>query len=243
MDTCDVSSFDKYINLMKRQQEVLQAARKRSGECPRDRRSRLQLVERFMMQHMLDQLRISDKRETHDLHSTFVSSPYLPSIAPLKDLKKLFIQDLRLETHHSGTYILLRSITPPTRMTAIMSIMEDEKEEAIMLQVYQQAEEKERPVADILKEKDIVLIKEPYFKIMGDGEYGLRVDHVSDIMWIEAGDERVPLPWYPQIKDSDKTANDWKLEGNENMKRDKYWSAIHRYAFEVVYGPDCSHMV
>jgi hypothetical protein len=62
-----------------------------------------------------------------------------------------------------------------------------------------------------------VLIKEPYFKIIGDGEYGLRVDHASDIVWVEE-DKRIPLQWRLRIGDLDKSADDWKLEGNEKMK-------------------------
>ena len=46
-------------------------------------------------------------------------------------------------------------------MTAIMPIVEDEEEAAIMLQIYQQAEQQDRPATDILKRNDIVIIKEP----------------------------------------------------------------------------------
>jgi hypothetical protein len=233
MDTCDVSEFSEYAKLMNRQQHALQAARKRQGECPTDRRSRQQLVEMFMMQYMANQMRSLDTREVLQVHSSFIPSPYLPSIAPMKDLKELFIKDLRLETHHRGNYLLLRSITPPNRMAAIMAIMEDGKESAIMLQIYQQDEEKDRPATDILRVKDIVLIKEPYFKIMGDGEYGLRVDHASDIIWVEE-DERVPLQWRLRISDLDKSADDWKLEGNDNMKRGEYWTAMRRYALNLL---------
>ena len=233
MDTCDVSGFNEYVKLMKRQQHALQAARKRQGECPKDRRSRQQLVEIFMVRYMVKQIQSLDKRDVSHVHSSFIPSPYLPSIAPLKDLKKLFIKDLRLETHHRGNYLLLRSITPPNRMTAIMTIMEDEKEEAIMIQIYQQDEEKDRPATDILREKDIVLIKEPYFKIMGDGEYGLRVDHASDIIWVEE-DKRIPLQWHLRIIDLNKSADDWKREGNENMKRGEYWTAIRRYVLNLL---------
>lgn len=128
-----MSEFNDYVKLTKRRQHALQAARKRQGECPTDRRSRQQLFEMFMMQYMVKQMRSLDTREVSHVHSSFIPSLYQPSITPLKDLKELFIKDLRLETHHRGNYILLRSITPLDRMTAIMAIMENEKEEAIML--------------------------------------------------------------------------------------------------------------
>ena len=145
----------------------------------------------------------------------FLPPPYLPSIAPLEELKKIFIKDLRLETNHRGDYLLLRLITHPARMTAIMAIVEDEREDAVLLQLYQQDDKKVRPATSILKHNDIVIIKEPYFKVIGDGEYGLRVDHVSDLVRIELCDERVPRQWTPRVVDLDKTVDDWKLEGNE----------------------------
>lgn len=228
MDTYDVSGLAEYEELMKRQKHTLEAARARQGEAPKDRRSRQQLVDTFMMQYTMHKLRELQPSNQFQLHSSFVPPPYLPSIAPLEKLKQLFIKDLRLETHHRGKYLLLQSITPPNRMTAIMAIMEDEKTDVVMLQLYQQPVEKDRPATESLNERDVVLIKEPYFKIMGDGEYGLRVDHVSDIIRIEENDGKIPLQWRKRIMNLDKTANDWKLEGNDAMKREQYWSAVIR---------------
>ena len=97
-----------------------------------------------------------------------------------------------------------------------------------MLQLYQQDDKKVRPAANILKHNDIVIIKEPYFKVIGDGEYGLRVDHVSDLVRIELCDKRVPRQWTPRVVDLDKT-DDWKLEGNEAMGTEQYWVAVQKY--------------
>lgn len=103
------------------------------------------------------------------------------------------IKDLRLETHHRGNCLLLRSITPPNKMTAIMVIVEDEMKDAVMLQLYQQVDKMHRPATSILNQNDVCLVKEPYFKVMADGNYGLRVDHVSDLVKIEPRDQRVFL--------------------------------------------------
>lgn len=70
-------------------------------------------------------------------------------------------------------------------MTAIMAVMEDENGDVILLQLYQQEDERNRAAADIIKVCTILLVKEPYFKVMGDGEYGLRVDHLSDVILLE----------------------------------------------------------
>jgi tetratricopeptide (TPR) repeat protein len=232
MDIYDVSGSEQYLQVLTRQKEVLKAARARQGEHPKDRRPRSELVGNFMIQHTRQQLLTSDFT---NLHSSFVPPPYQPSTTPLEKLKQMFIEDLRLETHHRGSYLLLRSITPPNRMTAIMAIVEDEMKDAVMLQLYQQDDKIDRSATSILNQNDVFLVKEPYFKIMADGDYGLRVDHVSDLVKIEPRDQRVPLQWSPRVLNLDKTASDWKLEGNDAMRERKYWIAIQRCLFTPSY--------
>lgn len=67
-------------------------------------------------------------------------------------------------------------------MTAILVIAEDEKEDAVLLQLYQQKPEEQQLATNVVKYGDMLIVKEPYLKITGDGGYGLRVDHVSDLI-------------------------------------------------------------
>jgi hypothetical protein len=232
MDTYDVSTSNQPLQLLATQKEVLKAARARQGERPKDRRSRGELVNNFMIQRTIQQMKQSKTRDaTTEMHTSFISPPYSPSVAPLKELKQTFIEDLQLETHHRGNYLLVRSITPPNRMTAIMAIVEDEREDAVMLQLYQQDDENDRPATSVIKQNDVFLVKEPYFKVMADGEYGLRIDHLSDLVRIGVRDERLPKQWSPRVFDVSKTADDWRLEGNDAMRRHQYWIAIERYVF------------
>jgi len=62
----------------------------------------------------------------------------------LRRLKKLYLKDLHLETHHRGFYALLRVATPPITMTAVMAIIEDEKDDGVVFQLYQQEDEDHR---------------------------------------------------------------------------------------------------
>ncbi|KAN0087063.1 hypothetical protein V8E54_000751 [Elaphomyces granulatus] len=230
MDTYDVSSLDYYLKLLNKQKKNLKAAKARQGERPEDRMSQQDLVNGFEMHLAVQQIHEWTTAPTERMmHSSFLPPPYLPSIAPLEELKQTFIKDLRLETHHRGAYLLLRSITRSNRMTAIMAIMEDEREDALMLQLYQQDDRKDRPATSILKQNDIVIVKEPYFKVMADGQYGLRVDHVSDLVRVEPCDKRVPGQWAPRISDLDKTVDDWDVEGNEAIKAEQYWLAVQNY--------------
>jgi hypothetical protein len=144
----------------------------------------------------------------------------------MTQLRCVAIKDLQLETHHRGTYLLLRSITPPSRMTAIMALMEDENGDVIMLQLYQQEDEDTRAAADIVDVGTLLLVKEPYFKVMGHGKYGLRVDHLSDIIHLERDDARIPDVWQPRLVEIERSTESLKIKGNLAMQEGRYWDAI-----------------
>ncbi|TVY56830.1 hypothetical protein LCER1_G002327, partial [Lachnellula cervina] len=227
MDTNDVSDIDQYIKVLDAQKKTLKAAEARTGQQPIERKTRSQLIHRHQL--VAIQAKMQQFRSEHHVQSTFLPPPYPPSTAALEALTPIFIRDLRLGTHHRGKYLLVRSATGPDRITAIMNIVEDEQEDAIMMQLYQQPEEIIRPASSIVTTGDIFLIKEPFFKVMGDGEYGLRIDHVSDILRIDARHRMCPNKWCPRFYDLDKTADDWKQEGNIAMGMNKHWEAIESY--------------
>ncbi len=95
-----------------------------------------------------------------------------------------------------------------------MAIIEDENCDAIMLQLYQQEDKDTRAATDIVDVGTLLLVKEPYFKVTGDGEYGLRVDHLSDIVHLERDDARIPDVWQPGLVEIERSAESLKIKGN-----------------------------
>lgn len=160
------------------------------------------------------------------IHSSFIPPAYQPCTTSVAELRRVVIADLQLETHHRGTYLLLRSITPPKRMTGILALMEDEKDDVILLQLYQQEDEDTREATNIVNVDTILLLKEPYFKVMGDGDYGLRVDHLSDVIHIDKDDTKIPQRWQPRLIEVGETADTLKLRGNTAMGEARYQDAI-----------------
>ncbi|TVY48488.1 Histone-lysine N-methyltransferase, partial [Lachnellula occidentalis] len=236
MDTNDVSDIHQYIQILHFQKRNLKAAEARTGQQPIDRKTRGQLIEKHrlaVMQAMMQQLQPND----HQVHSSFLPPPYPPSTATLESLTPIFISELRLGTHHRGKYILVRSATGPARMTAIINVIEDEREDAVVMQLYQQPEEMIRPASSIATTGDVFLIKEPFFKVMVDGEYGLRIDHVSDLVRIDTRHSLCPNKWCPRLYDLDKAADDWKQEGNVAMGLKKHWEAIESYTIALSSDP------
>ena len=168
MEVEDVSNIPRWMDMLAKQKAALESAHNRKGERPKDRYSRDQLISRFMA-HYSRKATLTAQNNQHLIHSSFVPPPYLPSNMSVNDLKEMSVRDLRLETHHRGKYLLLKAVTPPNVMTAVMMIMEDGLKEGVILQLYQQETLDERVVRDAFQINNVCIIKEPYFKIMADG--------------------------------------------------------------------------
>lgn len=225
MDVDDVSGLEQFTALLSKQKQTLEVAKKRKGQRPKDMKPLGLLIHDFIVVHISQ--KTMDHR--HMIHHSWVGEPYPPSVAPLPTLKKLHIDEMQLETHHRGFYALLRVATPPNVMTAVMVIVEDEKENGVLLQVYQQEDTEYGLAEDIAQVGGVCIVKEPYFKTMGSGECGLRVDHVTDVLWLAQDDDRIPLRWAPRIGEVDKTAKEMKEEGNAALKARNLNKAVKCY--------------
>ncbi len=167
MDVEDVSGIEQWMQMLAKQKAALENANKRKGERPRDRKPLNQLVTQYMASYA--RTAMMKMQQSHMMYHSFVAPSYLPSIAPFEKLKKVFLTDLKLQTHHMDTYVLLRVATPAFSMTAVMAILEDEMGDGVMLQLYQQVDQHDRAAEDVVKLKSVCMIKEPYFKVMNDG--------------------------------------------------------------------------
>ena len=224
MEVDDVSNEPQWFQLLKKQKAVLQAASKRKGERPTNRKSLERLVNEFTSQYMNTKLMMAS-RDLHMFHTSFVPPSYQPSVAPFVELEKTTLKNLKLETHHRGRYILLRTATPGLMMTAVMAVMEDENGDGVVLQLYQQQDDSYRTAEQVLPEKSSWIVKEPYYKVMSDGEYGIRVDHISDLVQLSAHDERTPAAWQPRISELEQDAMALKEDGNRALKAGKMYEA------------------
>jgi tetratricopeptide (TPR) repeat protein len=110
-------------------------------------------------------------------------------------------------------------------MTGVMVIVEDEKGDVLLVQLYHQEEDE---AEDVLVEGMVLILKEPYLKLMSDGNYGLRVDHLSDVVFLSANDDRIPSSWRRELAESG-TALTWKTKGNNHFNKSAYRSAIEWY--------------
>lgn len=236
MDTHDVSNIDQYARSLEAQKEILKAAKKREGEIPRDRKTRDEIVEQqeiSAVENRLLHLHTEKQQKGLQINSSFLPPPYPPSIIPLDKLTPIYIDELRLGIHHRGRCLLVRVASTPNRMTSIMAAVEDERDAAVVLQLYQQPDEHVQPLSSIICKGDVLIVKDPFFKIMGDGEYGVRVDHVSDLMYIDGNHKLCPQKWKKSASDIHKSADSWKQAGNIAMRKKQHWEAVRWYKLRL----------
>lgn len=105
-----------------------------------------------------------------------------------------------------------------------MNAVEDENGGCDFIQLYNM--DQNRDPRKILPEGQVLIVKEPFYKANITGGTSIRVDHVSDVMFLSADDSRVPLKWQSRITSVDKTAADWKEEGNVSFRDGQFTEAI-----------------
>lgn len=225
MDT-DLNTGD-LSELNKRQRQLFLEAQSRKGECPRDRPSKddfyLSFMKRIEATGALPQPPTDFK-----VPVAVMPFGYPPCISPMSSLENINIKDLRLETHHRGRRLLIRTITPSIRTMGVMSVVEDEEGEATTLYLYQQDSETVRKATQVVSVGTIFQVKEPYFTIMENREYGIRVDHVSDIVEVDETAAIVPWKWRLLGSAEFVSADALKEEGNAAIRRGDPWIAIKK---------------
>ncbi|KAJ3535514.1 hypothetical protein NM208_g7101 [Fusarium decemcellulare] len=225
MDIKDVSDEDHYLAFMRHVQSAAERAAGRKGQLVRDHPPPLLLESSFMMKFHGSP--IGPQSDENTVSTTQVPAPYPPCIVPAEDLKPISIAEMRLETHHRGKKVVLRVLTPPDRLTAVMAIVEDQMRTAVLLQLYHQPVEAVVPAKEILASDMVFILKEPFFKCATDGSYSLRVDHPSDIIWLNEGDERIPANWAPSVIKLNKDSKNLRMQGNDAVQGQQ-WAEAHR---------------
>ncbi|OAA49156.1 Tetratricopeptide-like helical [Beauveria brongniartii RCEF 3172] len=135
---------------------------------------------------------------------------------------------MRYFTHHRGHKILLRVCTEAHRVPALSVVVEDEQEQAIVLRLENQPDEKTIPSRQYLSKGTVLLLKEPFLQVENSGrQFTLRVDHVSDLIWLHGDDERIPIAWRPRISETDSVKT--RLRGNDFFNKNELGNALQHY--------------
>ncbi|CVL00657.1 related to TPR domain protein [Fusarium proliferatum] len=196
---------------------------------------------------------VEDQMEV--LPITTVEAPYLPCTIPEKDLKPISISEMRLETHHWGSKVLLHKLSTIDRHEAIMFIVEDQAGTAVLLKLYHQPLEKEISCNWTMLDYHMCIVKNPFFQRVNDTispnfsqipqlYYSLRVDHPGDIIPVRHGDGRIPEAWKVDPCRDGKTSHGHRDHGNKAFRNKNWAEAHHSYseALDVAETPQDKQM-
>ncbi|KAM3510550.1 hypothetical protein MY11210_005803 [Beauveria gryllotalpidicola] len=201
-------------------------AQLRNGQLVHDHPPSDSIVARFSA------MRVS-QNGSHATQGTLVSTtqlppPYPPSDRLVDNLRPIYIKQMRLGEHHRGSKVIVRVLTPPMRINAIMVVAEDLEGTAVTLQLYH------HPSADVVHSEEVInvgnvlIIKEPFFKCTTDNSYSLRVDHLSDVVWLEPFDSRVPDVWKTAVPKM--ISETVRVQGNEAVRKKCWAKALRLYS-------------
>ncbi|KAL4733275.1 hypothetical protein BDV11DRAFT_210334 [Aspergillus similis] len=241
MDVHNVFATEQYFHLLQVQKQTLRNAQSHRGQRWKAIKSRDEVIMSFQINHIMGRQDAFARSDTPKIQTSFLPLAYPPCTATMADLKKVAISDLRLETHHRGSYVLLRAVTPTSVMTGILVIVEDEASDVLLLQLYNQEEQLVKDGRLVVG--TVILVKEPYLKVMADGSYGIRVDHVSDVKFLSEHDEQIPLAWRQKVTEIDISANDWKLKGNKWFDKGSYHLANDCYSRALESSPSAEEAI
>ncbi|KAK0934192.1 hypothetical protein LTR29_014241 [Friedmanniomyces endolithicus] len=210
-----------YAALLQKQKQLTLDAQGRKGKKATNKHGRAFL-------EMLFANKTKPSPEGCWVRTCFISYAYPASTTPLAQLRPILISDLRLETHHHGKVLFLRTIGHPTRILAVQNAVEDQSGGVDRLAVYNT--HPTTPIEQILPKHALFALREPFYKATVDGGYTIRVDHPSNLIRLQAGDERVPAAFSPRLVELDKEAEGLKADGNAAYGRKEYCAAVMLYS-------------
>ncbi|RPA91718.1 hypothetical protein L873DRAFT_1712802 [Choiromyces venosus 120613-1] len=211
---------DRWSVYFNRAEIILKAAEGRKGQKPLFKPSRATAI----YAHNACSSRTQSRAAGTTLIATNIAyNEHPPCITPFDALEKKYLDDLWLELAHRGSYVILRAVVNPNKYVSISIIAEDENGEVELVQIYNQ-DDRRLPVS-IVPEGQVFIVKEPFFKTTSGGGTSIRVDHVSDIVFLDGEDERIPEKWRPRLRLLARRPLDWKEDGNRFYGGKQYFEA------------------
>lgn len=114
----------------------------------------------------------------HNIRTCYIAPAYPPSTVEVRNLKPITLSELRLETHHAGRVLLVRTFTKSQRLVSVQAGIEDELGDVDTLALYN-ADPKTKP-NQVLPKDTVYAIKEPFYKASAGGGYLVRIGKSSN---------------------------------------------------------------
>jgi hypothetical protein len=154
-------------------------------------------------------------------------SPYTPSRSSPSEARKTRIKGLRIESRDLEEVLLLRTLTNPYVYSSSITIVEDEHGDAARLTV---CNLEDNMIDPVIAEGQVLAVKQPCWSVASEGGFHIRVDHPSDLVFLDSRSEILPSTWRKALEiNGTRTAADWKKEGDVMFLKKRFRTALDRY--------------
>lgn len=153
----------------------------------------------------------------------------------LSSLETISLRDLKLDIHHRGRALILRTFCEPKRMASIMTAVEDKNGDVDRVALYNFPINKS--IDRILPKNTILAIKEPYYTSSMDGGVLVRIDHPSDLIQLRSDSSSIPSSLMPVLMPS-LTPTQLKEKGNQAFKQCDWQSAVEYWSTALGFKQD-----
>ncbi len=179
----------------------------------------------------------NDKEEI--LKTAYACNPFAPCTRGLTELRGMTQSELRLDSHHRGRFIALRTVSKAVRWGLVDVLAEDVKGEVVIVHLHCMEHEERRRVGELVPEGTVMFITEPFLNVPWPGsDYVIRVIHLSDVKMVDAFDPLTqghPAGWGGDV--ATLKAEEEKAKGNDAMKARKWNKAVKFYS-RALLAPD-----
>lgn len=155
----------------------------------------------------------------------YVGEPYQPCIVALSSLKAISLRDLKLETHHRGRFLVVKTFCEPMRIASIINAVQDQNGDVDRIALHNFPVNVH--INGIIPKDVIFAVKEPYYTLAIDGRVIIRIDHPSDLVRLHSDSTFVPSSMLSTPVPCPSAA-EMKELGNAAFKR-RDWQTAEEY--------------
>ena len=154
------------------------------------------------------------------------------------DMKPITIKEMSLGTTYKNKYIKLEIYTELIIMTSIMFLGRDDNNDLTLIAIYNYENyfktKNYKKLCNILKKGKYILVLEPFYKMFGSGEEGIRMEDPNEIILF---DNKVLIDNF-LFKKKNENIDFLYKEGNKSFENENYNKALAYFIKLKLFKPD-----
>ena len=132
-------------------------------------------------------------------------------------MKPITIKEMELGTTYRNRYIKFEIVTELTMMTSIMFLGKDDNGDLVLIAIYNfenhYGTRDYKSLSYIFQKGKYIIVLEPFYKMFGDGEDGIRIEDPNEIIIFDDKE------WINNFLDSENKEESFKLLNDDSEKK------------------------